>query len=197
MTKLRERIPKRRSNPRLVSRYSEYKDDLREDFNCRCGYCDDEDKWMGGKGFFQIDQFVPRKHLKTISDKEYSNLIYSCFFCNNSKRSDWPTNDENMHNNGREGYIDVCLSEYDAQFYRDSGGEIFPNTDIGEYMHRKLKLFLRRHAVIWNLGRLNNQILEIGKILDEEENLDLKKKFGSLQSKFFDYIQQLHQCNEK
>jgi hypothetical protein len=197
MNKLRERIPKRRLNPRLVSRYSEYKDDLREDFNCRCGYCNDEDNWAGGKRFFQIDHFVPRKHMITISEKEYSNLIYSCFFCNNSKRSDWPTNDENLHNNGREGYIDVCHPEYDAQFYRNSRGEIFPRTDLGEYMHKKLKLFLSRHAVIWNLGRLNNQILEIKKIKEEEKNLDLKEKLSNLLSKYFDYKQQLDQCNEE
>jgi len=80
MNKLRERIPKRRSNPKQVSRYRDYKNDLREDFNCRCGYCDDEDIWAGGKKSFHIDHFVPRKHLKTILDKEYSNLIYSCFF---------------------------------------------------------------------------------------------------------------------
>jgi len=63
-------------------------------------------------------------------------------------------------------------------------------------MYRKLKLFLIRHAVIWNLSRLNNRILEIKKILEEEENLDLKEKLTNLHSKFVDYIQQLHQCNE-
>jgi len=197
MNKLREKIPKRRSNPKQVSRYSEYKDDLREDFNCRCGYCDDEDKWPGGKLFFQIDHFVPRKHMITISDKEYSNLVYSCFFCNNSKHSDWPTNDENLHNNGKEGYIDVCLPKYDAQFYRNFGGEIFPRTELGEYMYRKLKLFLRRHAVIWNLSRLHNKILEIEKIRKEERDLDLKKKLCNLHSKFFYYNQQLFECNEE
>ncbi len=197
MNKLRERIPKRRSNPRRVSRYNKYKDDLREDFNCKCGYCDDEDKWSGGKRFFQIDHFVPRKHLGTISDREYSNLIYSCFFCNNSKRSDWTTNDENLHNDGRKGYIDVCLPEYDAQFNRNSRGEIFPRTDLGKYMYKKLKLFLRRHAVIWKLGRFHNQILKIKKISDEQENPDLKKKLSNLHNKFFYYNQQLIECNEE
>lgn len=197
MHKLRESTPKRRPCPREVSRYNEHKDDLREDFNGKCGYCDDEDKWTGGKRFFHVDHFVPQKHLKAISDKEYSNLVYSCFFCNNSKRSDWPTNDEHLHNNGREGYIDVCLPEYDAQFYRSREGEIFSKTDLGEYMYRKLKLFLRRHAVIWNMGRLHKQVLEIKEILGEQENPGLKEKLTGLLSIHFEYIQQLIECNEE
>jgi len=195
MNKLRESTPKRRPNPRQVSKYKEYKNDLREDFNGRCGYCDDEDKW-GGKRCFHVDHFVPKKHLKTISDQEYNNLVYSCPYCNTHKGSDWPTNDEHLHNNGKEGYIDVCLPQYDAQFYRKPGGEILPNTALGEYMYRKLKLFLKRHAVLWNLGRLYNQVLEIKKISDEQENPGLKEKLSNLQSRFFDYSQQLIECNE-
>lgn len=197
MDKLREKIPNRRSNPKSVSSYKEFKDDIKEDFNSRCGYCDDEDRWMGGKRFFQIDHFVPRKYLMSISDKEYSNLIYSCFFCNNSKHSDWPTKDEQLPNNGKEGYIDVCLPEYDTQFYRNSLGEIIPRTDLGEYMYKKLKLFLRRHSVIWNLSRVHNQIQEIKRILNENEDLELKEKLLNLLIKYHDYICQLGQCDEE
>lgn len=194
---MREIIPKRRSNPKRVSRYQEYKDDLRADFNNRCGYCDDEDKWTGGKRNFQIDHFVPRKQWKTISEKEYSNLIYSCFFCNNSKRSDWPTNDEYLHNDGREGYIDVCLPEYDDQFYRTPEGEIFPRTDLGRYMSRKLKLFLKRHAIIWKLRKTNDLIEEIENKLEEKKDPDLKEKHYNLLVKWREYSQQLMKCNEE
>lgn len=196
MHKLRERTPKRRTSPREVSRYNEYKKNLREDFNARCGYCDDEDIWTG-KRFFHVDHFVPQKHLKTISDKEYSNLVYSCPYCNTHKGSDWPTKDEHLHNNGREGYVDVCLPQYDAQFYRTPGGEIFSRTDLGEYMYRKLKLFLRRHAVIWKLCKINVQIEEIKKILEEEKDPDLKEKHYNLLDKYWEYTHQLEEYNEE
>ncbi len=196
MNEFRNRIPKRRSNPKAVSKYGDYKDDLREDFNRRCGYCDDEDSY-DGKRFFQIDQFAPRKYLKTISEKEYSNLTYSCFFCNNAKRADWPTKDENVHNNGQKGYIDACNPEYDRQFARDSFGEILARTEIGKYMHKKLKLFLQRHSVMWSLSRIRSQIFEIKELLTNEENSEIKEKLDGLHQKYFDYCEQLRMCNEE
>lgn len=194
--KLRETIPQRRPNPKTVARYGSYKDDLRNDFNRRCGYCDDEDRWTGKKLFFQIDHFVPRKYLKTISEAEYGNLVYSCFFCNNSKRADWPTNDEMLHNDGHEGYIDVCDPVYDEQFYRDSTGEIVACTELGHYMYCKLKLFLKRHAILWKLSRIRDQIREIEKIMKEKKSLGSNEKLLRLKAMHYDYFEQLTECNE-
>ena len=44
-----------------------------------------------------------------ISPTEYSNLVYSCRSCNNSKRAKWPTGDENVHNDGEQGFIDLAM----------------------------------------------------------------------------------------
>jgi hypothetical protein len=48
MNDFRNFQPQRRTNPRSVSRYRNYKEDLRDDFKSYCGYCGDEESWGGG-----------------------------------------------------------------------------------------------------------------------------------------------------
>lgn len=54
---LRNTPPKRRTNHKTETDYHKYKDDLREDFNYRCGYCD-EPKLMlyNGLAFVNSDE---------------------------------------------------------------------------------------------------------------------------------------------
>lgn len=158
MTEFRHVSPKRRKDPPVCKVYGSHKDRLIFDFQNSCGYCGDEDSWAGGYRVFCIDHFVPRTHLKTIHIAEYSNLIYSCFYCNNKKSNDWPTNDELSHNDGHVGYIDPCDDNYSCQFTRSDKGDIIPVTELGAYMYTNLNLGLKRHALIWSLTRLSRVI---------------------------------------
>lgn len=170
MTDFRVAIPERRENPRTLSNYRNYKRDLREDFKNSCGYCGDEDSFTGGFRTYQIDHFVPKKEMVNLCETDYSNLVYSCFYCNNKKSSDWPTGDETVHNNGEEGYIDPCHDHYPKQFKRNELGKIISITPLGAYMHSKLNFYLRRHALIWLLTRISNNIVRLNEL----------KEFGSL-----------------
>lgn len=197
MTDFRIITPHRRDNPRTVSKYGYYKPDLREDFRNCCGYCGDEDSLAGGFRFYHIDHFVPKKKLVNLSETDYSNLVYSCFYCNNKKRSDWPTGDENIHNNGEEGYIDPCHNHYPRQFERNDLGEIIPITTLGIYMHSKLNFCLRRHALIWFLTHLANKIarlieLEKSGILNGEQ-----EDFTNLLVEHFQYTKELNNANNE
>ena len=180
MHDFRKRVPQRRKNPRNASNYKSYKVRLREDFNERCGYCDDHDKKDGGMRSFHIDHFAPKKHLKEISENDYNNLTYACFYCNNAKGADWPTNDEKISNDGKRGYIDACDPEYDRQFHRDDGGKIVPNTDLGQYIYQHLNLYLERHSIIWMLERLQEQIDELSQLNEIEEKFDTKEALFDL-----------------
>jgi hypothetical protein len=184
MIKFRNITPTRRTNVRSVNKASEYKSELREDFNRRCGYCDDVDSWRDT--FYEVDHFVPKVYLKTISENNYSNLVYSCRHCNNAKRAKWPTKCEKKHNNGSEGFIDPCDLSYDAQFYRNSFGEIKPKTALGEYMYKEMKLYLRRHVIVWKLERLDNLIREMKMLLGNSDEL------LSLYQEHKKYIDELH-----
>lgn len=161
MNKFREMAPIKRASPKSVTHHREYKQYLKEDYHARCGYCNDPDHWTGGWRFYQLDHFVPQKYLSVISKTEYSNLVYTCFFCNNSKRAKWPSKDENIHNDGTEGFVHPVTTEYEDHLERDNAGNIIAKTQVGKYMIKALKLDLKRHAIIWNLEILDALIDEI------------------------------------
>ena len=138
---------------------------MREDFHQRCGYCGDHEFFR--ESYYEVDHFVPKKYLKNISPIDYSNLVYSCRSCNNFKRAKWPTEDENLPNNGIVGFIDPCDDAYSIQFYRDPSGTIFPTTQLGKWMWSALNLGNPIHRLKWALEQLRT-------ILDELDNLEIE-----------------------
>jgi hypothetical protein len=187
MNDFRKKTPINRSAPKAVKKYGEYKKDLKDDFFSKCGYCNGSDHWTGGWRFFQIDHFVPKKHLITISETEYSNLVYSCFFCNNAKRAKWPSGNENIHNDGKTGFIFPKEDEYGKYLKRDSFGNIISDSDLGKYMIKAMKLGLKRHGIIWNLEKLEEIIDQIEVEYDKNKDkipLSLSNKLNTL---FFEH----------
>lgn len=87
--KFRDNKPQRRKTVVLKSNYRDYRSELREDFNCRCGYCNDPD--IPRKEYFEIDHFVPQKIMGVKNANDYQNLVYACHSCNNAKRANWPS----------------------------------------------------------------------------------------------------------
>jgi len=190
MVKFREHTPKRRNNIKVVSNHRMYRTDLRKDFNNRCGYCNDIDTWRFNR--FEIDHFVPQKHLKTISSTDYSNLVYSCRSCNNAKRAKWPSGDENIHNDGNIGFIDPCDDDYNKQFDRLDTGRIIYKTNLGEWMYNEMKLYKPQHEIIWNIEQLHNLITEIRVLVnDYPQESGLKDMLITLYNAYDDYIQKL------
>lgn len=154
--RFREFLPVRRDNPKQVSRYSQHKDELREDFHKCCGYCGDSDYFR--TEYYEVDHFAPKEVLKTITLTDYSNLVYSCRNCNNSKRAQWPTGDEHVHNDGNVGFIDPCNADYDRQFKRNTDGSIVPTTPLGEWMFTALDFGNPKHRIVWRLAILKTKI---------------------------------------
>ncbi len=161
MNSFRDKDPLKRDAPKAVAHYREYKSDLKEDFYSRCGYCNDTDHWSGGWRFYQLDHFVPKKYLVAISQHEYSNLIYSCFYCNNSKRAKWPSKDEQIAIVGNEGFINPRETVYTDHLERDGDGNIIAKSDLGVYMIKALKLKLKRHCIIWKLEKMEGLFDEL------------------------------------
>lgn len=193
MNKFRELPPIKRPSPKVVKKHTEYKQELKADFHSRCGYCNDSDEWVNGWRFFQIDHFIPIKYLNKILPTEYTNLIYSCFFCNNSKRAKWPSKNENEHILNNEGFIHPKSDEYTNHLKRDSTGKIISNSPVGEYMIKSMKLYLIRHSIFWNCEKLETIITEIEIAHKEAVNKgritnDLNQKVINL---LFDAIRQL------
>lgn len=182
MSDFRKISPTRRNNPPQVKRYQEYKSFLREDFHQRCGYCGDHDFFK--ENFYEIDHFEP-KDLRSGKEKDYSNLVYSCRLCNNSKRAKWPTQEISKPNDGIQGWIDPCASGYKDQFTRLSDGSIQPVTNLGRWMWSALTLGNPRHRIIWMLEDIRTQLINALEIdtFDKDELSGIKE----LAKKYFEY----------
>ncbi|MFA5932863.1 MAG: HNH endonuclease signature motif containing protein [Microgenomates group bacterium] len=196
MQNLRSKIPQRTCT-REYTDYTSYKSYLKSDFDSRCGYCDDHDQYYGGSDSYHIDHFAPKKFADLIS--KYSNLVYSCPFCNKAKRNKWPSDDQNVNVVGDEGFIDPCSENYDIHLNRDENGSIISVTPIGGYMHKHLELNLNRHAIIWKLDRINEAITKIQVLRDSDSELgeDLSNRLNQLLADYREYDQRLKDTYNK
>ena len=179
------RVKPQRTCTKIEKNYKNYKEDLRGDFNQRCGYCDDWDYYYGGKRIYHIDHFKPHSISKFLPLKhEYSNLVYSCPFCNISKSNKWQ--DIN-------GFIDPCNKEYDNHIKRDNSGKIIYISSQGEYIWKNLKLYLRRHELLWILDKLENQKNKLDNIIDKLgenhlQEVEILREFRKIQKTIDKYI---------
>lgn len=161
MQPIRKTIPKRTCSETYAS-YRSYKPFLQEDFNGRCGYCDDLDIHCGGKDVFHIEHFRPHsrpefEHLK----HDYNNLVYACPYCNRAKSNDWPAGDSEQTVVDGRGYVDPCDVDYENHLTRQDDGRILPQTAVGSYMFEHLKLGLRRHQLAWVYEQLEVLLREL------------------------------------
>ncbi|MBQ8969302.1 MAG: HNH endonuclease [Bacteroidaceae bacterium] len=188
--KLREKTPQRRTDIDKRNDYKKYRNELIADFNGHCGYCGDRD-WPR-KEHFEIDHFVPKDKMVNLKENDYSNLVYACRSCNNSKRAKWPTGDESKPNNGKIGWIDPCNKEYDEQFERSEFGSIVAKTELGEWMFDNLKLWKRQHEMLWNYEQLEIVTNEIEKVYQNCEDKDVLKDFINVMLKQKNFLEQLY-----
>ena len=159
---LRETKPIRRDLD-ARPKYTDYRDDLRADFNGSCGYCDDSDEFVD-RICFHIDHFAPKKKFPDL-ESVYSNLVYACRFCNIGKSDYWIGNDPSIPNDGSRGFIDPCDDQYDDHLERNSTGAIISKSKLGLYMMNRLNLQLIRHQALWNSRRARSLREEITQLI--------------------------------
>lgn len=174
---VRDKLPSRRiktsRNPR-EGKWSKHKKDLQEDFNHHCGYCGSYDGFR--HTWYEVDHFIPKSFfipLKKISTVDYSNLVYSCKFCNNKKLSKWPSKSITVFHKNNEGFIDPCDSDYENHIYRTSKGSIMWKTDLGEWMVKKAFKFDERDYSIRLLWQINETRKLIDKFAEVLTKLDI------------------------
>ncbi|RBP26941.1 HNH endonuclease [Oceanihabitans sediminis] len=171
---VRETFPKRRTNPSKSEKgknYQKHKPDLEEDFNHCCGYCGAFDGFGYTRTYFEIDHFVPKDFLMNsgsqIGLSKYSNLVYSCRFCNNNKSKHWPSQRDDVYHNGSIGFIEPCDPDYDNHLYRTSDGGILWHTPLGKWMATIAFKFDQRMEEIKLLWNYNKTRIAIEKIIEE------------------------------
>ena len=176
------------------ARYRDYKPDLRNDFSESCGYCDAPDWMFGGTRGFQVDHFAPQNLFPAL-ELIYSNLVYSCSYCNRAKWHKWIGNDPSTPNDGTQGFIDPCDLEYEVHLERAPEGEIVALSPLGEYIVRELKLNLIRHKFIGQVHKLNELKRRIRVVVDnlpdDADSVDIRsllEEYTSLDSQIEQYI---------
>jgi len=171
---------------------------LVEDFDHRCAYCDDHDRYTGGYNSYHVEHFAPKEKFPEL-EYDYNNLLYSCPYCNISKSNKWISNDASVCVENDKGFVDPCTDDYYNHLKRERNGRIVPCTKLGEYMHNELKLYLYRHQIIFNLENLlEKKKLIDAKIVEKQRNnkdfaiLDTLKK--EICEVFVDYYELLTDC---
>lgn len=203
MIPLRDNLPSRRANPTLNptgDNWSAHKPDLKVDFNDHCGYCHSYDGYR--HTYFEVDHFVPKRLFtqgNTITLTQYSNLVYSCKFCNNNKSGKWPTESETVHNTNDEGFVDPCSADYDTHFYRTPEGAIRWRTPLGKWMFSKAFKFDEREksiVVLWNMNHLRKIIDALIVVLksfpeNSEDYNTTKLKLGEFTLQYYMFHKEL------
>lgn len=153
---------------------------LVKDFNHKCAYCDDHDRYSGGYNAYHVEHFAPKEKFPLL-EFTYDNLLYSCPYCNISKSNKWVGNKVEENVVGDMGFIDPCTDEYYSNLYRDDKGNIAYSTNIGEFMYYELKLYLKRHNILYNLEKVRVQKNLLKSKIDEKkqekENVELLEAF--------------------
>jgi hypothetical protein len=201
--KVREILPIRRTattNQPTGKNWSEHKNDLQEDFNNCCGYCDSYDGFR--HTYFEVDHFIPKSLFEkngNIEYCQYDNLTYSCKFCNNKKGSLWPSKDETIKIVNNEGFVDACSPCFENHLYRTSTGGIMWKTPLGKWIATKAFKFDERErsiSVLWNLNELrkiiNTLIVELEKYQAGDGTYEtIREKLGDYSLQYFIYHQEL------
>lgn len=172
----RTSVPTRKTWVSVKAQWWSYRADLRDDFNKRCWYCDDTDSFRTIS--FAIDHFIPRNPkgwTHTILPNHYSNLVYSCHFCNSAKSNKWPTRNPAIYHNWLDGFVDPTTAEYDTLFYRNKNWIILKTGNWpSSYMHRELNLWLPIHSITWMLEKMINMIQELDNLIPNITDPTLK-----------------------
>jgi hypothetical protein len=73
----------RKHAPSYPTQWEPYRDWLRDDFDFRCVYCLQRERWGKRRAVFAIDHIVPR--VDGGAPYDYGNLAYACASCNSAK----------------------------------------------------------------------------------------------------------------
>lgn len=197
MTSLRiQNIKPNRSAVVPKAKYQEYREDLKTDFNSRCGYCDDADQYAD-KSCFHIDHFAPKSQFPDL-ELEYNNLVYSCRFCNIHKSYHWIGSDAAVPNDGNTGFIDPCCDTYSVNVLRDNHGKIYGDTNLGKYIVKRLHLHLLRHQYLWQARRLRELRDEAGLLIEKMAQNKFNKSdvFSELALRFVDLTKRIDEYEQ-
>ncbi|MBP3742935.1 MAG: HNH endonuclease [Treponema sp.] len=148
--------------------YHKYKPYLKNDFSCRCAYCNLRDESV--TTHFEIDHYIPKDAFENTRPELltlYDNLVYSCKKCNQAKSSKFE-GEVNSNPLDNELFYNPAVVDYNTIFYRDESGSILSDDKKGRNMIKLLKLYRPINNLAWICEKLYDCRLQI-----EEKMTDL------------------------
>ncbi len=135
------------------STYSDYHDEIQEDCQHRCVYCDITVQEHGYEGM-QLDHFRPEIRFPRLQN-DPNNLVLACPKCNRLKWHNWPCEiDENKPSySGDVGFIDPFGEDRWSFFSVDEDGKLVPIQHPATYimnllnLNRKARVQVRRKRI--------------------------------------------------
>lgn len=115
--------------------YQKYRQEIREDCQGRCVYCDCHENDLGGSYMMHLDHFRP-KGLPQFKHLLYNpnNLVWACSKCNNLKSDKWPAHQLDELTFGGEGFIEPFVDDRKEYFQIADNGELVPQKPPAEYL---------------------------------------------------------------
>jgi uncharacterized protein (TIGR02646 family) len=138
--------------------YSEYHDEVSEDCQHRCVYCDVLLSESGGEGM-HIDHFRPQKHFPELVGIPH-NLVLACAKCNRQKWDWWPEKDGTSAN-GKCGFVDPFDPNRSEFFCVDKAGHVVALKDPAQYIIDLLILNRPSRRVLRRARSLNHEANEL------------------------------------
>lgn len=176
----------RRKSYNVQTNYNGYRQEIREDCQYRCVYCDGHEIEIGGERIMTLDHFRPKRCYPQL-ENDPNNLLLSCRTCNELKGHDWPAYGKKGTIDGEAGYIDPFELDRNDYFYVEVDGNLSPKKHPATYIIYTLDLnrrFLRRIRVLRATlskslpkfdEQLTSEISIIDKLLSKKEITDLEK----------------------
>lgn len=147
--------------------YHHYTEEIKEDCQERCVYCDALLSEHGNEGF-HIDHFRPYVHFAGLKS-DPNNLVLACSKCNIWKSKNWPT-DMYFHvhasHDGTTGFIDPFLDQLSNYFKVEQSGKLLTTGSVAKYMlellhlNRESRIQLRRKRGIIHKAMQLNEIVD-------------------------------------
>lgn len=128
---VRRKNYKTKSDGKNYITYSTYYEEIAEDCQHRCVYCDVLIAELGGESM-HLDHFRPQKHFLHLAS-DPTNLVLACPYCNQLKSDLWPEKDGTSEN-GVNGFVDPFGCRLLDYFQVEDGGALLPLQPPAQYI---------------------------------------------------------------
>jgi hypothetical protein len=169
----------------FFANYREYRNEIREDCQGRCVYCDCHENEAGGSECMELDHFRPYSLAEYVHLKNNpTNLVLACCGCNRLKSNYWPARGTPGSVLGDEGFVDPFEEDRREYFAVSASGEITPLRPPAKYIvallalnrptRKRIRELRNLHAL--QLSKIEEKLLGLQQLLQADNLTDEQRR---------------------